>query len=93
MSPILGLFSTPRPHAAATARSPFSIPQEKVMLVREPFVAPNFLYDPVRLYAEWALCIVIPQASLVEAVMAHWTLGRSRGPPHCEHWVALKRRG
>lgn len=42
----------------------FDISQEKIMVVRKPFViTANFLYDAVRVHAKWALGIVITQAS------------------------------
>jgi hypothetical protein len=42
----------------------FDISQEKIMLVGKPFVVTaNFLYDPVRMHAKWALGIVITQTS------------------------------
>jgi hypothetical protein len=47
----------------------FDISQEKIMLVRKPFVVTaNFLYDAVRVHAKWALSIVITQAPTVQII-------------------------
>jgi hypothetical protein len=42
------------------------------VLVGQPFiVTADFLYNAMRAHAEWALGVMVTQASLVEAVFAH----------------------
>lgn len=121
MSPILGLLSTPRPNAAATAWNPFSLTSAKKrsclsasrsLLRRISCMTPcawtqsghSESWSPKHLQNNrkemdetgngfrykgkvltdrwWKLCLHMK-----------WTLGRSSGPPHCEHCVAWNRRG